>query len=290
MANLKNLQRLQYHGATVRGLQEHNDAGRGHLEIILPTGRAIGYGRPPTLTDGDRFTAETAGLNDPERMEFEDDVTSLIAIRSLMPLVKLSKVIVDTEADKRLSEAGKREKVFAMGSEAVKVISTQAASLRREQDGVHRLEVELFDQPLIMAKDDHVSIALDREIRDRYLKSDGTMDSSAIGETFRNARIAAAMLRSPIAVNAEISKRMRETWRAAVAEREPQKFSTWKTAADNAEWAASVVNNAARLVVEHAALPPIKVYEAAHPAGGIHAFGISEPMQRTFAHQLASAA
>lgn len=289
--NLLNLKRLHFHGATVQGL-EGVRSGRNHLEIILANKRSTGFGRPPVLTDVDRFTAATAGLNDPERMEFDDDAPSLLAIRALMPLAKVAKVIADVDNDRRLSDAGRREKVQAAGVDAVKLISMQAAALRREHDAVRVLEVALFDAPLQMRSDDHVAIAHDREIRDRLLREGGQIDLALLGTILggNGERIAAALMRSPLPLNGEIAARVQDAWRAAIAKREPQKAAAWKLAADGAEWAGHVVGNAARLTVEYADLSPVEVYKAAQPGGGVEAFGITPHQQAAFAHQIAQAA
>jgi hypothetical protein len=289
--NPMNLKRLQLYGAIVRGLE--GTGTKHHPEVWLPNGRLIGFARPPSLTSSDKFTASTAGLNDPERMEFVDDEVSLLAIRSLMPLAKVAGVVAAMKKDTHLSDAGKRVRIVEAGAAAVRAVSEQAAALRKAETENSNMEVTLFDEPLKLRSDDHIGIARDRELRDRFLKVDGQVRPQAMRHLFESTlreQVAGALLRSPFAVNDVIAKRAKDTWRAVITERMPDKVAAWRAQSEGIEWTRAVIGTAAAVTAEIADLQPRDIYKAAHAGGGIHVFGISDPQQRQFAHELAVAA
>lgn len=286
--NRLNLRRIAgQHGA---GLNEPT-GGKGNIDLVGHSRNVYGYAQPPRWTESDQFTAETASRAAAEREFAEGHPVLLHAGRAMTALLRLDRHVAEADADRMLSDLGKREKLKAARADAARSLAQQAVAIRGHRTAHDQRLHALYD-PAVIAKDDLASLLLDREARDHWrdLNDDGRMMLAAeMASTGAHDRIALALLRGLVPLANPYADLVSKGWRAAVAKREPSKAAQIATETGDVQWAESVID-ATKAYITPMLDDRAGLYRAVRELTGGPDFYDFAPGERgLFEHQIAAA-
>jgi hypothetical protein len=246
----------------------------GHTAIITAMNRVFVRDDPPTVENDDRFTPETvAKLNPSDRWFVELDAVNQLAAHTTFAVTSLDDKIESVMKDGRLSPAGRTEALKEPRTATIKAITAAAADVAA-QGQERNARKEKFYGPTPLPPNDVNEALVDRELRDRHfaLPLAKRMQSITQMANGQDDRALAALVRSPVPLEANEAALVRDAWHTHVDKREPAKAAELKTALANHTWAEGEIRKAAQFAIRYSGLSPAEIAKAAAGTGGEYVF------------------
>jgi hypothetical protein len=271
--NINTLRRVKKFGMAA---EIYSAGGSPHLRLTLPNGTQTGFESPPHPFESDKFSAATAHLSDPERVEFyESDASCAIAGRVLLALARHGSQIADAVKESRLSEAGRAEIGVTATAAAVVSIAGLYAELEvigKRLDAEHRA---LYSPPA----PDVAGTLIDVEVRSAFrFKGDQVELLTRLNEP-SHERLLLALARAPLALDEPHQAWLTAAWTAHVAQHQPAAAAALTIAMENFGWAERLTKFIAGLLVSAATGSPLSrmnLYKLVKPTGGAAAFDFTQ--------------